>query len=69
MTQDYFSVTAEMRRPPRGPASGRPEDRLRGRVEGRMVLIQLLANSFTRSKAGVQGALQGVGSGFPLSRE
>src|SRR6266850_7111646 len=29
-----------LRRPPTGPASGRPEDRLRGRLEGRTVLIQ-----------------------------
>jgi hypothetical protein len=46
-----------LRKPPTGPASGRPEDRLRGCLEGRMALIQPLANSFTRSKAGAQGGL------------
>src|SRR5271169_578429 len=38
-----------LRKPPTGPASGRPEDRLRGCLEGRMALIQPIANSFTRS--------------------
>jgi len=28
-----------LRSPPTGPASGRPEDRLRGRLEGRTMFI------------------------------
>jgi hypothetical protein len=41
-----------LRKPPTGPASGRPEDRLRGCLEGGIALIQPLANSFTAFHAG-----------------
>jgi hypothetical protein len=39
-----------LRKPPTGPAFGRPEDRLHGCLEGRMALNQPLANSFTASE-------------------
>jgi hypothetical protein len=45
-----------LRRPPTGPASGRPEDRLRGRLEGRTASIQRVLHSFTRSYSGVHGS-------------
>jgi len=42
-----------LRRPPTGPAFGRPEDRLRGRLEGRTAFVQPNFNSFTGSFAGM----------------
>jgi hypothetical protein len=38
-----------LRRPPTGPRSARPEDRLRGRLEGPTALIQLIVNCLTVS--------------------
>src|SRR5205809_2541491 len=45
-----------LRRPPTGPRVARPEDRLRGRLEGRTVVVQQIINSFTRSFAGTTNA-------------
>ena len=42
-----------LRRPPTGPRSARPEDRLRGRLEGRTVPIQPIGDFFTSSQAGL----------------
>ena len=42
-----------LRRPPPGLRFARPEDRLRGRPEGRPTLIQAPVDFLTASKAGV----------------
>ena len=42
-----------LRKPPTGPVPGRPEDRLRGCLEGRTALIQPLAISIS-SLSGVR---------------
>ncbi len=42
-------------RPPPGPRFARPEDKLRGRVEGRRALIQPSCDLLTASDAGAAG--------------
>jgi hypothetical protein len=46
-----------LRKPPTGPALGRPEDRLSGCLEERTALIQPIANSFTPSRESKAGSL------------
>ena len=43
-----------LRRPPPGPRAARPEDRLRGRLEGRTTLIQAIVDFLTPSKTGIR---------------
>ena len=57
-----------LRKPPTGPAFGRPEDRLHGCLEGRVALIQPLANSFAASEeASPAPTLENPRSAFPMS--
>jgi hypothetical protein len=56
-----------LRRPPTGPRVARPEDRLRGRLEGRTTLIQTPVDFLIAAKAGTQG-FQSLAAGSRLAR-
>src|SRR5271166_4759600 len=58
-----------LRKPPLRDAACGGSSGQGGCLEGRTALIQRIINSFTTVNAGIQSVLQGVGSGFPLSRE
>ena len=45
-----------LRRPPTGPRCARPEDRLRGRLEGRTILIQAILDFLTAPQAGAHSS-------------
>jgi hypothetical protein len=49
-----------LRKPPTGPRVARPEDRLRGCLEERTVLIRQNVNSFSRSPASALNERVGV---------